>query len=108
MPSLFVIMPFGRKPVPHVREKELDFDRVYFELVRPAAEQGGWRVLRIDEVAEPGPISDQYLREIYGADLVLGDISVPNGNVFYELGIRHAIADWRHRSHRRCRDKGPV
>jgi 3',5'-cyclic AMP phosphodiesterase CpdA len=92
MPKLFVIMPFGRKVVPHVRANELDFDRVYLELIRPAGEQKGWRVLRIDEVAEPGPIAEQYLREIYGADLVLGDISEPNGNVYYELGVRHAIA----------------
>ena len=31
------------------------------------------------------------------ADLVVADMSIPNGNVYYEVGIRHA-----------CRDRGCV
>lgn len=92
MNRVFVIMPFGRRSVPHVGNSALDFDRVYSDLIRPAAVTAGWDVLRIDEVTLPGNINDQYLREIYLADLVLADISVPNGNVYYELGIRQAIA----------------
>ena len=29
------------------------------------------------------------------ADLVIADISIHNANVFYELGIRHALRPWR-------------
>lgn len=90
MPTLFVVMPFGPGRVPHI--PALDFDAVYHELIRPAGKSAGWQVRRIDELAEPGPITDQYLREIYSADLLLADISIPNGNVYYELGIRHGIA----------------
>lgn len=92
MKSLFVIMPFGNKPVPHASKGAFDFDRLYGKLIRPTAERAGWKVLRIDEVPATGIIADQYLREIFHADLVLADISIPNGNVYYELGIRHASA----------------
>lgn len=92
MAKLFVIMPFGRKRVPHAPEAELDFDRVYRELIWPAAESSGWRALRIDDSPQLGFINDHYLTELFTADLVIADISVPNGNVYYELGIRHAIA----------------
>ena len=75
-------MPFGPRPVPQVPEHSLDFDRVYRELIHPAGEAAGWIVRRIDELPEPGSISDQYLREIYAADLLLADISIPNENVY--------------------------
>lgn len=92
MNRLFVIMPFGQRSVSHIGDVAFDFDSVYERLIRPAASVAGWEVLRIDEVTAPGNIGDQYLREIYLADLVLADISIPNGNVYYELGIRQAIA----------------
>lgn len=92
MRKLFVIMPFGTKVVPHAPDAALDFDRVYRELIYPAAEHAGWEALRIDEAPQVGSINDHYLAELFKADLVLADISIPNGNVYYELGIRHAIA----------------
>jgi tetratricopeptide (TPR) repeat protein len=92
MPKLFVIMPFGVKEAPHLPGARLDFDEVYRSIIRRAGEEAGWNVSRIDEFAESGNISDQYLREILQADMVLADISTPNGNVFYELGIRQAIS----------------
>src|ERR1700744_3147641 len=89
MPKLFVIMPFG------VKEHDgttLDFDNVYRAAIRPTAEHAGWQVLRIDEVLTPGTISDQYLKELLTSELVLADISIPNANVYYELGIRHSVS----------------
>jgi Flp pilus assembly protein TadD len=89
MPNLFVIMPFGVKDLDG---HEIDFDDVYREMIRPAAFDAGWQVQRIDEVVAAGVISEQYLREILTADLVLAEISSSNPNVFYELGIRHGIS----------------
>ena len=89
MPNLFVIMPFGIKPVD---AEAIDFDEIYRTMIRPAAKDAGWEVLRIDEVVAVGVITEQYLKEILTADLVLAEISSPNANVFYELGIRHAIS----------------
>ncbi|MGB8191922.1 MAG: hypothetical protein WCF67_08390, partial [Chitinophagaceae bacterium] len=91
MPKLFVIMPFGNKTLTETSDN-IDFDVVYNELIQKAGIEVGWTVVRIDEMTVPGYISDQYLREIMVADLVLADISIPNPNVFYELGIRHAIS----------------
>ena len=49
-------------------------------------------------------IIGQMLGRLYFADLVLADMTIPNGNVYYEVGIRHAAqktgcvllsADWQ-------------
>src|SRR4051794_14385911 len=92
MRDLFVITPFGVRPAAHAPKGELDFDALYRDLIRPAAEEASWKVGRVDELVAPGTITDQYLESILAADLVLADISVPNGNVYYELGVRHAVA----------------
>jgi tetratricopeptide (TPR) repeat protein len=84
MPKLFVIMPFGT-------ECEIDFDRVFFNLIQPAAKDARLEVLRMDQVSTPGRISDQTLRELYLADVALADVTAPNPNVFYELGIRQTM-----------------
>lgn len=89
--DLFVVMPFGVRDAEHVSSGSLDFDGVYQSAIRPAALAAGWAVSRIDELVAPGTISNQYLERILAADLVLADVSVPNGNVYYELGIRHSV-----------------
>jgi hypothetical protein len=89
MPKLFVVMPFGTRAAERNHNiRAINFDAVYTQFVKPAAESLGWTVLRIDEVTTPGAIEQQYLREIFEADLMLADVSLPNGNVFYELGAR--------------------
>ena len=92
MKKLFVIMPFGVKEADHLPSGRLDFDEVYSNIIKKAGRESGWEVLRIDELVKPGLITDQYFRELTSADLVLADISVPNANVFYELGVRQAIS----------------
>jgi hypothetical protein len=93
MPKIFVIMPFGKRPV-EVSGKviNIDFDYVYNNIINPAGTDAGWTVFRIDEITKSGIISDQYLKEILESDLVLADVSSPNSNVFYELGIRQSIS----------------
>ncbi|HVG33164.1 MAG TPA: metallophosphoesterase [Pyrinomonadaceae bacterium] len=94
MPKLFVIMPFGIRPaMPDHSIETIDFDHIYQNLIRLAGEAAGWDVFRIDETNESGIITHQYLTEILEADVVLADISIPNENVFYELGIRQAISN---------------
>jgi len=93
MPKLFVIMPFGVRPAAadHL-VPEINFDEVYIQAIRPVGLASGWAVLRIDELLTGGNIQDQYLKELFSADLLVADISLPNGNVFYELGIRQSIS----------------
>ncbi|HEY3571201.1 MAG TPA: metallophosphoesterase [Thermoanaerobaculia bacterium] len=92
MPKLFVVMPFGRRDAPFHPNGTLDLDLVYARIIRPAAERAGWEVLRIDEVSAPGMISDHYLAELLNAEVVIGDVSIANANVFYELGLRQALS----------------
>ena len=38
-------------------------------------------------------IITQMIERLYFADLVLADMTIPNGNVYYEVGVRHAAKD---------------
>jgi tetratricopeptide (TPR) repeat protein len=90
--ELFVIMPFGTRAHPRTSPEALDFDAVYREVIRPAADAANWNATRIDETPFVGEISHHFIERLLRADLVLADVSVPNGNVYYELGIRHGIS----------------
>ncbi len=81
---VFVAMPFGRK-------QEIDFDAVYGDYIRPALESAGFEVFRADQEQRAGDIRADMFQELLLADLVLADLSIDNPNVWYELGVRHAL-----------------
>ncbi len=89
LPHAFVVMPFGRKKGPDGRW--IDFNRIYQDLIKPALEEAGFESFRADEEAVSGDILTDMFQELLLADLVLADLSIDNANVFYELGIRHAL-----------------
>ena len=80
----FVVMPYGTK-------EEIDFNRVYGELIKPALEAAGFEVFRADEEMRAGDIRTDMFQELLMADLVVADLSIDNPNVWYELGVRHAL-----------------
>jgi tetratricopeptide (TPR) repeat protein len=80
----FVVMPFGRKD-------GIDFDEVYRALIVPALEGERFAVFRADEERRAGNIRTDMFQELLLADLVVADLSVDNPNVWYELGVRHAL-----------------
>ena len=86
----FVIRPFGVK-------EGVDFDAVAEALIDPALRAQGDRITGRDtgEVVKAGNIRTDMFEQILAADLVVADISIHNANVFYELGIRHALRDKR-------------
>jgi O-acetyl-ADP-ribose deacetylase (regulator of RNase III) len=84
----FVIMPFGKKPVDGV---EFDFDNAYHELIEKAIEGLGIDCERCDEILDTGSIHKKMFRGIFDADVSVVDITSLNPNVFYELGVRHAL-----------------
>jgi hypothetical protein len=43
------------------------------------------------EINRAGNIREDMFRLLVVADLVIADVSIHNANVFYELGIRHAL-----------------
>ena len=82
-------MPFGTKP--GADGQDIDFNRVYAELLKPALEAAGFEVFRADEEQRAGDIRTDMFQELLVADLVLADLTLDNPNVWYELGIRHAL-----------------
>jgi hypothetical protein len=38
-------------------------------------------------------IVTQMIERLYFADLVLAEMTIPNGNVYYEVGVRHATRE---------------
>jgi tetratricopeptide (TPR) repeat protein len=80
----FVVMPYGTK-------EQIDFNRVYRDLIKPALEGAGFEVFRADEEVRAGDIRTDMFQELLLADLVVADLSIDNPNVWYELGVRHAL-----------------
>lgn len=89
MPLAFVIRPFGVKK--DQKGNNVDFDRVYEKMIRPALEEVEFSGGSMSEIKETGNIREDMFRLIHAADLVICDLSIHNANVFYELGIRHAL-----------------
>lgn len=104
----FVVMPFGKKEVPRDLLKEpkvevtagvpasqdilkVDFDALYEKLLGPALRVAGCEPFRATDEKGGGDIRKDMFFELVTADLVLADISILNANVFYELGVRHAV-----------------
>ena len=80
----FIVMPYGTK-------EQIDFNRVYSDLIKPALETAGFEVFRADEEMRAGDIRTDMFQELLMADLVVADLSIDNANVWYELGVRHAL-----------------
>jgi hypothetical protein len=92
-PTCFVIMPFGEQQLPSgetVSAQELR--ERYSDLIREAilSARSDMDVLRGDEVAAAGSITTDILHRLIHSDYVVADVTFPNPNVFYELGIRNA------------------
>ncbi len=86
--TCFVIMPFGvRKDTDGV---SVDFDTVYRLLIKPVVESLGMDCDRCDQNVA-GLIHPKMFEEILESSIALVDISTLNPNVFYELGVRHAL-----------------
>lgn len=89
-PLCFVIMGFGEKP-DYPRNRTLNLDKSYVNIIKPAVTTAGYYCIRCDEIKHSGLIDDPMYRNLLEAELVIADISTLNANAMYELGIRHAI-----------------
>jgi tetratricopeptide (TPR) repeat protein len=88
-PLCFVLMPFGRKP--DGAGRTVDFDRVYRDLIAPAVAQAGLEPLRADEEMTGGIIHKPMYERLILCEYAVADLTTANANVFYELGLRHAV-----------------
>jgi tetratricopeptide (TPR) repeat protein len=84
----FIIRPFGVK-------KGIDFERVEDELLSPAL--AGHKIVgrTTGDTLKQGNIRTEMFQRLLTADVVIVDITISNANVFYELGIRHALRNKR-------------
>jgi hypothetical protein len=85
----FVLMPFGKKP--DAGGTLVDFDAVYHELIAPAIRLADLDPLRADEEMTGGIIHKPMFERLLLCPYAVADLSTANANVFYELGVRHAV-----------------
>jgi hypothetical protein len=78
-PRAFVIMPFA-----------VDFEEVY-ALLKTTLEAAGFSVARADDMLSHQSILQDIVRGIWEADLIVADLTGSNPNVYYELGLAHAL-----------------
>jgi len=88
-PLCFVVMPFGVKP--DGQGGSVDFDAVYEELLIPAIREAQLEPLRADQELVGGLIHKPMFERLIIADYAVADLTTANANVFYELGVRHAV-----------------
>lgn len=83
-PFIFIIMPF--------RPEELD-QSIWIKVMRPALKEKfpDHEIIRSDSVTEPGKIDSQIFTAIVNAKIVVAEVTKPNTNVYYELGLAHAL-----------------
>ena len=104
-PIAFMVMPFDEKEtgstVPNAPAK-VDFDALWDRVYQPVLAELGYEAVRADRDVGASVIHEM-IQRIAIADLVVADISLPNANVYYEVGVRHAAqqlgcvlvaADW--------------
>src|SRR4030095_1432609 len=80
----FIVRPFNPRG-------DIDFNRVQKVLIDPALSEARIAGDTTMQFVEAGNIRVDMFEQLLLADLVIADISVHNANVFYELGIRHAL-----------------
>ncbi|MCO6426623.1 TRAFs-binding domain-containing protein [Nitrosomonas communis] len=88
-PLCFVLMPFGQKPA--TGGKMIDFDAVYHNLIEPAIQAADLEPIRADEEVAGGIIHKPMFERLILCEYAVADLTTANANVFYELGLRHAV-----------------
>jgi MAP3K TRAFs-binding domain len=95
-PVCYMVMPFRKKKVEEPRPAgapaEIDFDALWERAYWPAIEELGYLPMRAD-FDPSSAIVKAMLERIAFADLVLADVTLGNGNVYYEVGIRHVAKE---------------
>jgi hypothetical protein len=86
----FVISPIGKEGT-EVRRR---FSEILEHVIRPAFKDADFnmKVVRADDIRRPGAFVRDILEYIAGAHTVVADLTGQNPNVFYELGVRHALS----------------
>ncbi|AFU57890.1 hypothetical protein Ngar_c09480 [Candidatus Nitrososphaera gargensis Ga9.2] len=76
----FVLMPFNE-----------EYKFVYNDIIKPVVNALGLEAKRADDIFEPAPIIQGIWEHINKANVIIADLSGRNPNVFYEVGLSHAL-----------------
>jgi hypothetical protein len=87
-------MPFGRKSNLFRDPGQIDFDGIYKHIIGPAVEKAGMKPLRADQEISSGLIHLAIFERLLLCEYAVADLTTANPNVYYELGIRHAVRPW--------------
>lgn len=84
----FLLAPTG-KPGSQARKR---FEAVLQQIIQPGIDQSGgdYRIVRCDEVAPAGGITNEVIRHIIESDLLVVDLSGGDSTVSYGLAVRYA------------------
>ncbi len=104
--TAFIIMPFGKKK--DTEGNEIDFDLVYTDVIQEPVEAAGFQPLRCDQIMQAGSIHQDMFTHIATDDLAIVDITLFNPNVFYELGVRHALKAVSDHTDQKAGDRRPL
>jgi hypothetical protein len=85
--TCFYITPIGDEGSEPRRHSDLFLGSI----IEPALSNFGLKVVRADNIGEPGIITRQVIEHLLRCRLVIADLSFHNPNVFYELALRHAV-----------------
>ena len=78
--TCFILMPFGEW-----------FDKYFSGIYIPACKDAGFEPIRADGLFTTGSVMEQIWEQIKNSKVLLAELSGKNPNVFYELGLAHAI-----------------
>jgi len=84
----YVIMPFSK----YVGIEENEWTEVYENIFRPAIEGSGFGYKCERSEITAGSFTKEIVVNMKNAHVVLADITGFNGNVMWELGVRHALS----------------
>jgi tetratricopeptide (TPR) repeat protein len=88
-PLCFALMPFGRKS--DAMGTSIDFDAVYERLIAPAIRAADLEPVRADDEMTGGIVHKPMFERLILCEYAVADLTFANANVFYELGVRHAV-----------------
>jgi hypothetical protein len=78
--NAFVLMPFSEP-----------LNEVYDFLIKGALTEAGYKVSRADDIKSQSNILEDIITGIMQSSLIVADLTDSNANVYYELGIAHAL-----------------
>lgn len=83
----FVIMPFSTTK----SCTEDEWTDIFENMIKPAVEESGFQYICFRSNLKIGNIIKDILVNLNRAEIVIADLTDQNPNVFYELGVRHAL-----------------